>query len=173
MAAFNSQRRLLFAAGFSALFHSLLLVTASVLLGVSAPPDIPISALLQAHLMPQSERTPLLKNTLSDGKTTVSDEFAVPSPTPGRKPKAREQDAQRKLFEHLFYPPEAVARGLEGEVRLLLILDPQGRILEARLASSSGHALLDQAATDAAHAMRSIPAAGVSELILPVVFKLQ
>ena len=60
---------------------------------------------------------------------------------------------------------------MEGEVRLLLLLDDSGRLLDARVASSSSHALLDQAAVEAAHATGRFAGAG-RELILPVVFRL-
>ncbi|MEK7736899.1 MAG: energy transducer TonB, partial [Pseudomonadota bacterium] len=83
------------------------------------------------------------------------------------------QAARQKLAEHRFYPPEAIARGLQGEVRLLLTLSPAGDVLEARIAGSSGHPLLDRAATEAVYAMQRLSADGVRELILPVIFRLQ
>jgi protein TonB len=78
-----------------------------------------------------------------------------------------------KLADVLFYPPEAVARGLEGEVRLLLTLERDGRVLDAQVAAGSGHKLLDEAAVKAAYAMGSLPDAGAREVILPVVFRLR
>lgn len=169
----RQQQRLLFSFGVSVLLHFLLLGAGEIRRTVSPPPQLPASVLLQARLRPPNDTEPLLKDTLSETR------FARPD-SPGKTAlgmdttlKATERALQRKLAEHLFYPPEAVAREMEGEVRLLLTLDPQGRVIEARIASSSGHPLLDQAATDAAYAMRHIPAAGVNELILPVVFKLQ
>lgn len=128
---------------------------------------------------PKAVAEPVLKDTLSEAQTKRQ----PPSPPPSRalrSPAARasaapavQRAAQRRLAEHLFYPPEAVARGLEGEVRLLLTLDPAGNVLDAEVASSSGHAILDQAAVKAAYAMRRLPGAGLREMILPVVFKLQ
>ncbi|WP_373096440.1 energy transducer TonB [Zhongshania sp.] len=44
------------------------------------------------------------------------------------------------------YPEEARRKGIEGELRLLLMLMPDGRIDEVRILSSSGSAVLDQAA---------------------------
>ena len=69
----------------------------------------------------------------------------------------------------MYYPPEAIAQGLEGEVRLLLRLAEDGRLLAVSVAASSGF----PAALEAAHAMGRIPEAGVRELLLPVVFRLQ
>jgi protein TonB len=60
---------------------------------------------------------------------------------------------------------------MEGEVRLLLLMDDKGALLDVRVASSSGHALLDQAAMAAARAAGTFAGAG-RELILPVVFRL-
>ncbi|MFT7403494.1 energy transducer TonB [Zhongshania sp.] len=44
------------------------------------------------------------------------------------------------------YPEEARQQGIEGELRLLLMLMPDGRIDEVRILSSSGSAILDRAA---------------------------
>jgi protein TonB len=84
----------------------------------------------------------------------------------------REQ-AQRQLNRHVFYPPEAVAQGLEGEVKLRLLLDPAGRVIEAAIMSGSGHRILDQAALDAARQIGRIDAGGTRELLLPVSFRLE
>ena len=87
---------------------------------------------------------------------------------------AREiERAQRKLSKQLFYPPEAVARGIEGEVRLILKLSAEGAVVEVSIAASSGHAILDNAAIKAALAMGRLSGASSRELILPVIFRLQ
>jgi protein TonB len=44
------------------------------------------------------------------------------------------------------YPEEARKQGIEGELRLLLLLLPNGNIDEVRILSSSGNAILDRAA---------------------------
>ena len=56
---------------------------------------------------------------------------------------------------------------------MLLTLDPAGNVLEAVIASGSGHPALDRAALSAAYAIQRLPGAGVRELILPVVFRLE
>ena len=81
--------------------------------------------------------------------------------------------AQLALAPHVYYPEEAVERGLQGEVRVLLLLDERGMIRRATLASSSGHALLDQAALAAVARLGRLSGLGVQELILPVEFRLQ
>lgn len=143
-------------------------------------------AALQAQLLPRRATTgptpdrpaePVLKDTLSEATTqqpaaSAALLRAARGGSPAR-PAALQRTAQRKLAAHLFYPPEAIARGLEGEARLLLTLDDAGRVLEADIAASSGHAVLDRAAVAAAYAMGRLPAAGGRELILPVVFRLQ
>lgn len=88
-------------------------------------------------------------------------------------PKKDVQAAQRKLSQHVFYPPEAVARGLEGEVRLIVKLAADGQIDDVLLAASSGHALLDNAAIRAAYAMGTLAGTSGRELIVPVYFRLQ
>ena len=45
-----------------------------------------------------------------------------------------------------FYPQRAKALGIEGDVRLMVALYPNGHVKEVRLLQSSGYALLDKAA---------------------------
>ena len=145
----------------------------------------PRPSALQATLMPilpPVPAEPLLKNTLAP----QHDKPAPPTPAsppppktgahgarPAKLDKPKEEAAQRKLAEHLYYPEEAVDQGLEGEVRLLLRLDAAGNILSVDLAAGSGHAILDRAAVAAAKAMGGLPDAGVRDFILPVIFRLQ
>lgn len=180
MPAYFQQRRLYLSLTASVLFHAALL-GGSELARLSVPKRFkaPVSALqapgLQAHLVPIRSPANLLKNTLNED---AAEGLALRSPPVVRPARSitqmpRKSSAERKLADHLFYPPEAVARGLQGEVRLLLMLDADGGVRDAQIASSSGHELLDQAAIAAAHAMGRLPDTGVREMILPVVFRLQ
>lgn len=80
--------------------------------------------------------------------------------------------AQSALSEHLYYPPQAVALGLEGDVILLLTLSDSGQLLSASIARSSGHAILDQAALDAARRIGALPG-NPRQTLFPVNFRLQ
>ncbi|MDP2793052.1 MAG: energy transducer TonB [Sulfurisoma sp.] len=71
-----------------------------------------------------------------------------------------------------FYPREAVMRGIEGEALVNVTLDASGKVLEARIERSSGHAILDDAALSAALSLKSLPGGG-REVMLPVRFKLK
>lgn len=159
----------------SALLHAVLLASGD-LLGLFSPSARPVVApALVVRLPPLPEAEPLLKNSLrQNGRMRAARNSSVSLGKP-RKEAAHDPEpaARQKPAEHRFYPPEAIARGLQGEVRLLLILGPAGEVLEARVASSSGHPLLDRAATEAAYALQSLSADGARELILPVIFKLQ
>lgn len=117
----------------------------------------------------------LLKNTLDAGDRPPVATPPVLRPGPANRETARRrvEAAQRKISEHLYYPPEAVARGIQGEVRLLLTLADDGRIVDVSVAASSGHAILDQAALKAAQKMGRVNWAHSRELILPVVFRLE
>ena len=145
--------------------------------GKASPRETP--AMLSARLLPPATvrpAEPLLKDTLAEAEAPKAAP-ASPQPADAKShrpaPRTPEAAAQRKLSEVLFYPPEAVARGLEGEVRLLLTLDGNGTIRDAQVAAGSGHPLLDDAAVRAAFAMGSLPEAGAREVILPVVFRLR
>ena len=84
---------------------------------------------------------------------------------------ARQANAQ--IARELLYPPEAIARGLEGEALVLLFLDASGNAIAARLEASSGQALLDDAAVRAARMLHSLPDSAPREALLPVRFRLR
>lgn len=46
------------------------------------------------------------------------------------------------------YPQEARANGLKGDVRLMVIIDPSGKVKAIKLLESSGYPVLDEAAKD-------------------------
>ncbi|HEY8069152.1 MAG TPA: TonB family protein [Burkholderiales bacterium] len=81
--------------------------------------------------------------------------------------------AAEQLARDLPYPPEAIERGLQGEALVLLFLDASGDAVAARLESSSGHAVLDEAAVRAARRLRSLPDSAPREALLPVRFRLR
>ncbi|MDD3483692.1 energy transducer TonB [Azovibrio restrictus] len=93
------------------------------------------------------------------------------APTPLAR--AARQQLARLASQEGFYPLEAIAQGLEGEALVQIFLDEQGHVIAARIERSSGHALLDQAALRAARALRSLPADGLEEAVLPVRFRLE
>jgi len=70
-----------------------------------------------------------------------------------------------------FYPREAIEKGLEGETIVLLWLDDEGQLLDAKIAKSSGYTILDLAAL---RAVRAAPrfAPGQREILFPVTFTL-
>ena len=120
---------------------------------------------------PPVPQDPLLKDTLA--KTTALER---PNPAKADDPLAQRRAAaraQRRLAEHVFYPQEAIDRGLEGDVRLLVTLDGDGRITDVQIAASSGHVVLDQAALQAARSLGALPGTGRSEIFLPVRFQLR
>ena len=72
-----------------------------------------------------------------------------------------------------FYPLEAIAQGLEGEVLVLIIIDENGQVTAARVEQGSGHRILDDAALRAVRSLRSLPADAPREALLPVRFRLR
>ncbi|MDP2824640.1 MAG: energy transducer TonB [Sulfuritalea sp.] len=114
--------------------------------------------------------------TMAEAVSTEAGDSAAIPPQPVDPPRSLQgrslRRAQTALSEHLFYPPEAVARGLEGEVLLLLTLSDSGQLVSAVLARSSGHALLDQAALDAARRIGALPG-NPRQTLFPVRFRLR
>ena len=80
------------------------------------PPATP-QARIEARLLPPEE----LATTADSLSTTAmpSDATMALPPKPGTLRGASLRRAEAALTRHLFYPPEAVARGIEGEVILL------------------------------------------------------
>lgn len=95
---------------------------------------------------------------------------ADPGATPARE---AARQARTQMARELLYPPEAIARGLEGEVLVRLFLDASGNAIAARLEASSGHALLDDAAVRAARTLHALPESMPREALLPVRFRLR
>jgi protein TonB len=97
------------------------------------------------------------------------------------KPPAAAKTWTQAVRQHLkqlddsgqFYPQEAIARGLEGEVLVLIIIDESGRVTAARIEEGSGHHILDDAALRAVRSLRSLPADAPREGLLPVRFRLR
>lgn len=151
-----------------------------------------LKALLKPALPPRLEvrlRTPepappvepLVKNTLDreaeepvvETKQPDLPPQTKPTPRPKRAEKKQVQAAQRKIAEHTYYPPEAIARGIEGDVRLHLSFNEDGSLADVQIAVSSGHAILDAAAMKAAYAMGRLSGVTAREMILPVSFRLR
>lgn len=76
------------------------------------------------------------------------------------------------MTQEAFYPIEAIERGLEGTVTLLLTLEANGRVTAVAVAGGSGHVLLDTAAVEAARRIHSLPGSR-GEVLLPVEFRLE
>ena len=81
--------------------------------------------------------------------------------------------AREQIARELLYPLEAIERGLEGEVLVMLFLDEAGNAIAARVEASSGHKLLDDAAVRAARTLKALPASAPREALVPVRFRLR
>ena len=132
-------------------------------------PELPVQPQL---LLPQ----PVPRNA-NAGKpareTRPADSIAAGTMTVPRLEGEAERKAMEQLRRELPYPPEAIERGLQGEALVLLFLDASGNAIAARLESSSGHALLDEAALRAARSLRSLPDSAPREALFPVRFRLR
>ena len=144
----------------------------------SPPPPPPP---LQAQLRPPPAAVPLM---LPEPTPPPAPPPAARRPPPARQPAAPaaarpgnwQQEVRRQFSQQQqrgdFYPVEAISRGLQGEVLVLLLLDRDGSVAAARVEQSSGHRLLDEAALRAARALRALPADAPRETLLPVNFRL-
>ncbi|AWN16653.1 energy transducer TonB [Salinisphaera sp. LB1] len=82
------------------------------------------------------------------------------------------------LGQHKHYPDQARQNHTQGTVKLFLAIDADGKVLESRIAASSGSPALDAAARRMLAASRPLPPMPAAaqrnrlELIIPIVFKL-
>ena len=173
-----------------ALGLSLLLHAAAVLVWRGLPLPVPraapasaaLAALIVPRVAPPPAQPPLSLPETPPAAAPVAKPSRPAGPAgrqavPARPGKAGEtarlRQAAEQLGRHLLYPPEAVARGLEGEATVLVFLDESGYAVAARLERSSGHAILDEAAVRAAREVRAGPGGAASEFLLPVRFRLR
>jgi periplasmic protein TonB len=179
------QRRFVLCLAASFGLHLVLILSVEGL-GLVKPLKRPTPAALVATLVAPPETPPpplappssdsVLKDTLPQGPD------APPAPTPplpdaGQGAKLTKQraeaEAKRKLSQQVFYPPEAIAQGLQGEVRVLVALDEAGKVTQAKVVVSSGKDVLDKAAVAAVYRIGRIPDAGMMDFVLPVIFTLE
>lgn len=146
---------------------------------IKSPPKPEAARPLQAELRsppPVDQPPPVLK--LPEPPRPVDSLKPGPAkPNQANTPKSFNQ-AVREHLKKLdaagqFYPAEAIARGLEGDVQVLLVLDESGKVVAARVEQSSGHALLDDAALKAVRSLSSIPADSPHDTLLWLRFRLK
>lgn len=141
---------------------------------------------------PTSNTPPLLAEVqLKQQRQQASaDEHSAPGVSARQRPRltttqtaattVHARDWTQQVREHLqtldrqglFYPREAIARGWQGEVLILLVLDADGSVAAARVEDSSGYPVLDQAALRAVRSLATLPASAPREALLPVRFRL-
>jgi len=157
------------------------------------PPDLAVTlrAAKPAPEAPAPERPQLLLPQESPRNPSAAARAAAAAPRgqvmalPDDRPAAREPGspprisgeaaikAAEQLQRELLYPREAIERGQQGEALVLLFLDASGNALAARIESSSGHALLDDAAVRAARSLRALPDSAPRDVLLQVRFRLR
>jgi protein TonB len=79
----------------------------------------------------------------------------------------------RQLAQEMPYPLAAIAQGQQGDVRLLILTDEQGRIISATIIEGSGFPLLDEAARKAARRLAPLPQLKRRSFTLRVPFRLR
>jgi periplasmic protein TonB len=100
--------------------------------------------------------------------------FQAPRNAPAEQLSPNElRETLGRLSETILFPPEALERGLEGEVTLLVQLGEGGRILDASIASGSGYKILDDAAVRAVLKLGTLgPSSANKSILLPVRFRI-
>jgi protein TonB len=152
----------------SIVLHAALIVAPTWLAAKQRPTP---AASIEARLLPPERPAAMAEAVSTEATAEALSPPSIPAPPHvlNGQPLRR---AQTALSEHLFYPPEAVAQGLEGDVILLLTLSENGQLISASIARGSGHALLDQAALDAARRIGALPG-NPRQTLFPVKFSLQ
>jgi len=140
---------------------------------VSVPVPAPQPELLMPEDTPRKVITPRSQKT--PRRLARAPDTSRPAAPAGARVLSGEaaRKAGEQVAKELFYPPEAIERGLEGEALVLLFLDESGNAIAARIEASSGHAILDAAAVRAARTVKSLPSSAPREALLPVRFRLR
>lgn len=177
--------RLSAALALSLLLHLLLLGPKLI----SPPPRPAAPSPLQAELRPPplpappQPAAPMPPLHLPEPPTPASQPAVATRPTAARPPRPPQapltwtQSVREQLGKldsaGLFYPAEAIARGLQGEAHVLLVIDEAGNVVATRLEQGSGHAILDEAALRAGRSLKSLPADAPRQTVLPIRFRLK
>ena len=83
-----------------------------------------------------------------------------------------------RILRDQSYPGDALANSLEGTTEVTLVIGPNGQVKGARVAASSGHAVLDAEAVSKARAATDLPApprflqGREFTLAVPIIFRL-
>lgn len=171
----RTDNRLALALALSLAVHLLPLLPALLEVRPAEPaPPPPLQASLRPPLL---ESPPLLMPEAESPPPAAERPLPVSTKaSPGGRPRSWQEEVRRQFGQQQrrgdFYPAEAIARGLQGEVVILLMLGTDGSVVAARVEQGSGHPLLDQAAVQAVRALRSLPADAPRETLLPVRFRL-
>lgn len=178
----RKHHRLLLALAVSLLLHLSPLLAGLVPDTQHSPPPPPLQATLRPPSAPPLPLPPPL--FLPDPQKPAAARPAPPRPpaaAPTRKPPPAAATWTQAVNRHfkdlqergLFYPEDAIARGLEGEVLVLMVIDPSGQVVAARVEQGSGQRILDDAALRAVRSLRTLPADAPREALLPVRFRLR
>lgn len=135
---------------------------------VSQPSIAP--AVVQAQAAPAQAAGPIVANPAPPAPVVSAPSVSVPvagPPAPTPPPAAAKTGrshsvaysalVRRHLESFKAYPRSAKRRREEGTATLTFVIDRQGRVLTARLAKSSGHEALDQAALEMVQAADPLP----------------
>lgn len=156
----------------------------SLIFAVDKPSTAKTPALIaELRPLPPAPVIPPLKLAEPDEPTPappLHQKKPPPKPQPDKPAKAPSTWTQ-VVKQHLkkldaagqFYPAEAIARGLQGDVEILMMLDESGKVVAARIERESGHPMLDQAALRAVRSLSSLPADAPRQVVLPVRFRLR
>jgi len=177
----RNEYRLLLALAASLLLHILPLVAQLIPASPPPPKAPPIEATLRPPPPTPLPPPPPLTLPEQPKPSTTPPKPPPPRPEQREKPAVSAKTWTQAIRQHLkklddsgqFYPEEAIARGLEGEVLVLIIIDESGQVTAARVEQGSGHRILDDAALRAVRSLRSLPADAPREALLPVRFRLR
>ena len=177
----RNEYRLLLALAASLMLHILPLIAQLIPASPPPPKAPPIEATLRPPPPAPLPPPPPLTLPEQPKPSTIPPKPPPPKPEQREKPPVAAKTWTQAIRQHLkklddsgqFYPEEAIARGLEGEVLVLIIIDESGRVTAARIEQGSGHRILDDAALRAVRSLRSLPADAPREALLPVRFRLR
>ena len=177
----RDEYRLLLALAASLLLHVLPFVAHLITPSRPPPPSPPLTVTLREPPPTPLPPPPPLILPEQPKPAAAPAKPPLPKPEKREKPPVAPKTWTQAVSQHLnklnasglFYPQEAIAQGIEGEVLVLIIIDEAGHVSAARVEESSGQRILDDAALRAVRSLRSLPTDAPREALLPVRFRLR
>ena len=86
------------------------------------------------------------------------------------------EQVRKEIEEKHYYPRTALAQGIQGQVKVRLTMEPDGRVQGVQIVKSSGNDILDSEAMRLATRLKKLPAVpnakGGLSIVVPLTYRI-